>query len=378
MLPFINSHKKEQRKHIEHAIFCVKYARRMKEDLLTEEEVHDLRERQAQLKTLLKAKKLEEGVELADESIELSRKIHPAPRGAYALRENVEVFVVVLAVALGFRTYFLQPYQIPTGSMQPTLWGITAEAKYEPNWTDRVPFRWGKFLLTGSRYIEVKAKSNGIIPPHDQWSQQDTFMVFRFGNNTYRLHQEFDRLIQPGQAVQKGQVLARGLRKQGDHIVVNRLSTNFFPPKRGDIVVFSTRGIDYESIRENTAYIKRLVGLPHESISICEGHLQVNGENVTAPEVFVRQMEGRGYEGYANRVPTGFNRSQATPLFPDCEAKLELGENEFLFFGDNTYRSLDGRHFGGVSGRNVIGTAFFVPWPFINRGAYNENAGFVK
>ncbi len=378
MLPFLHSRKKEQRKHIEHAIFCVKYARRMKEDQLAEEEVHDLRERQRQLKALLKAKQLDEGVALADESVAFARKIHPAPRGAYALRENVEVFVVVLAVALGFRTYFLQPYQIPTGSMQPTLWGITAQADYEPDWTDRIPFRWGKFLLTGSRYIEVKAKSNGIIPHRNQWSQQDTFMVFRFGNHTYRLHQEFARLVQPGQAVQKGQVLARGLRKQGDHIVVNRLSTNFFPPKRGDIVVFSTRGIDSEAIRANTAYIKRLVGLPHERISICEGHLRVNGEIVTEPDVFVRQMEGRGYEGYANRVPSASSPSDPTPLFPNCDATLELGENEFLFFGDNTYRSLDGRHFGGVSGRNVIGTAFFVPWPFIHRGEYNEKAGFVK
>src|SRR5437764_1368126 len=41
-------------------------------------------------------------------------------------RENVEVLLVALAVAMGIRTFFLQPFKIPTGSMQPTLWGVTS------------------------------------------------------------------------------------------------------------------------------------------------------------------------------------------------------------------------------------------------------------
>src|SRR6266481_1779395 len=41
-------------------------------------------------------------------------------------RENVEVLLVALAVAMGIRTFFLQPFKIPTGSMQPTLFGVTS------------------------------------------------------------------------------------------------------------------------------------------------------------------------------------------------------------------------------------------------------------
>ncbi|MDB6069938.1 MAG: signal peptidase, partial [Verrucomicrobiales bacterium] len=44
------------------------------------------------------------------------------------LKENVEVIVVAIVVALGIRAYFLQPFKIPTASMQPTLNGITAKA----------------------------------------------------------------------------------------------------------------------------------------------------------------------------------------------------------------------------------------------------------
>src|SRR3984885_6397329 len=51
--------------------------------------------------------------------------IKPYPNAAW--RENVEVLLVALAVAMGIRTFFLQPFKIPTGSMQPTLYGITSK-----------------------------------------------------------------------------------------------------------------------------------------------------------------------------------------------------------------------------------------------------------
>lgn len=49
--------------------------------------------------------------------------IKPYPNAAW--RENVEVLLVALAVAMAIRTFFLQPFKIPTGSMQPTLFGVT-------------------------------------------------------------------------------------------------------------------------------------------------------------------------------------------------------------------------------------------------------------
>ncbi len=49
-------------------------------------------------------------------------KAYPSPN----IRENIEVLLVAIAVAMGIRTFFLQPFKIPTGSMQPTLYGITS------------------------------------------------------------------------------------------------------------------------------------------------------------------------------------------------------------------------------------------------------------
>src|SRR5208283_2793249 len=48
--------------------------------------------------------------------------IRPYPHAEW--RENVEVFLVAIVVAMGIRTFFLQPFKIPTGSMQPTLYGV--------------------------------------------------------------------------------------------------------------------------------------------------------------------------------------------------------------------------------------------------------------
>jgi len=394
MIPWISSDKKRQRKQIEHAMFQVKYARRMKEDLLEPEMVDRLRKLQRDLKDHLKSGRLEEGAALADNAVELARDVHPAPRNAYGLRENLEVFVVVIAVALAFRTYFFQPYQIPTGSMQPTLYGITSVAEYEPNWTDKPPVRWGKFLLTGARYKEIRAKASGIMPnPEGTWNKSDTFYHIPVGGHTYKIHEDMvfrrghapgDRnpvifqpgFPKPGEAVRKGEVIAKGLLKQGDHIIVNRFITNFARPKRGDIVVFSTDGLPY--VRENSAYIKRLTGLPGEDISICEGKLVVDGKVVASPEVFERQYENEKYPGYSQLGAKWFFDRGASPRFTNCAFTQTLGENEFLMMGDNTNNSLDGRYFGPVPGENILGIGFFVPWPFFDRGIYNDAAGPVK
>jgi signal peptidase I len=71
-------------------------------------------------------------------------------------RENVEVFLVAIVIAAGVRAYFLQPFKIPTGSMQPTLFGIvgTPTATSPPNPLTRAV----QLVWLGRHSIDVTAK----------------------------------------------------------------------------------------------------------------------------------------------------------------------------------------------------------------------------
>ena len=52
---------------------------------------------------------------------------------------------------------------------------------------------------------------------------------------------------------------------------------------------------------------------------------------------------------------------------------VKLTDEQYLFFGDNTLSSLDGRYFGGVNRNNIIGPAFAVYWPFVERSKWIKN-----
>ncbi len=88
--------------------------------------------------------------------------LKPYPNAAW--RENVEVLLVALAVAMGIRTFFLQPFKIPTGSMQPTLYGVTSENLIDkPDF--KIPTGWTRVRqwFEGASYIHVVAEADGPV-----------------------------------------------------------------------------------------------------------------------------------------------------------------------------------------------------------------------
>ncbi len=155
----------------------------------------------------------------------------------------MEVIAVALAVAMGFRTYFIQPFKIPTGSMQPTLYGITVQPQVGKQWHDHFPLNLVSMALVGAIATwrcGPKHRGGGLPGGHERgkhrwsgWQRPDRTS----SRATCRLP------VTPGQSrVTKGQILACGRVRLGDHIFVNKVRYNFSRPERGDIFVFSTPG----------------------------------------------------------------------------------------------------------------------------------------
>lgn len=130
-----------------------------------------------------------------------------------------------------------------------------------------------------------------------------------------------------------------------DNLIVDKLSYRFHDPERYDIIVFPFLGED------ETFYIKRIIGLPGETVQIDEeGRIYVDGEVIDdfyGKEVI--ENPGRAYE------------------------PIELGEDEYFVLGDNRNHSTDGRDpsVGNIKRENIIGRAWLRIWPL-------DKIGFIK
>lgn len=362
--------KRNLKKMVHLAGHLVRHARRMREDVAPAD---DLAAARAAERTLDEAWSVRDWARLepaCEAAAAAATRLMP-PRSFPKWRENVEVLVVAISMAMACRTYFIQPFKIPTGSMQPTLHGVTARPQEGRQWFDRPPLNLVNLALFGERYVEVKARASGTL---EYQGTADDQHAFRIGSELHlvRMTQQPDSPFfdpaqsmklhaQVGDRVEQGQVIASGRVRIGDHIFVNKVLYHFARPKRGQIAVFDTNfipGKELFRIRPDTFYIKRLVGLPGETISVRDRHLVVDGQPVEEPWPFRRQAEDPAYRGYVPRPGALLNSESAV---------IRVGEREFLPFGDNTYSSLDGRYFGPVSDQALVGPSFFVYWPFGSR-----------
>lgn len=120
----------------------------------------------------------------------------------------------------------------------------------------------------------------------------------------------------------------------GEWIIVNRLGYLVGEPQRGDVVI-----LDYPEPQEDL--IKRLIGLPGETIEIHDGEVYVNGERLDEPYI------------------------KASPRYRD---EITLGEDEYYVLGDNRNNSRDSHAFGAVEAERIIGKAWMIYWPPENWG----------
>lgn len=321
--------------------------------------------------------------------------LKPYPNAS--IRENVEVLLVALAVAMGIRTFFLQPFKIPTGSMQPTLFGVT-QAPIPAD--EKIPgpvVRFVDYWVHGASYYNITAPEDGelqAVRPPQKFLLFNLKQEYEFNNRWYTVWFPADELFQRAgfglsyggsvinsRQFKAGESIVRLKVLAGDHLFVDRLSYNFRHPKRGEIIVFETKGI--YSLPQDQFYIKRLVGLPNEKIQIGDDrHLVIDGkrldkttphfENVYSfdPNEPPRDSHWSGHVNQVVAEQNHFNFNMA-PLFPDAAAVQQVRPEHYMVMGDNTCNSLDSRVWGDFPRTNVIGKYFFVYWPFSSRFGWN-------
>jgi len=309
--------------------------------------------------------------------------LKPYPNAAW--RENVEVLVVALSVAMGIRTFFLQPFKIPTGSMQPTLYGVTsANLINDPGFKIPTGLTRVREWFAGVSYVHLVAKNDGTL---DRIQPPVRLLIFNIlqtlvvGGRNYTIWFPPDYGAPPAGTLEgraglqvglssftNGQDIVKLQVNAGDHLFVDRLVYNFRTPNRGETIVFETKGID--GLPQDQFYIKRLVALGGERVQLAEDrHLIIDGKRLDAStphfeNVYSFKAKDPPRE---SRFSGHVNFPYLAPYFQGQPDGVLLPANHFMVMGDNTMNSLDSRAWGHFPATNVIGKSFFVYWPITDR-----------
>ena len=340
------------------------------------------------------------------------KNIKPYPAAAW--RENVEVLLVALAVAMAIRTFFLQPFKIPTGSMQPTLYGVTSTPDYTrafgigaAGYEDAakrefqnqlalqkaivIPDRWQRFKegFQGVTYVHFVAPREGSVEEVSApWPSLmfSLYQKIKFAGEWHTIwfppdYGDLDLIRRAGLSGQRtyrqGEDVIRLKANAGDHLFVDRLTYNFRKPERGETIVFATAGTQIE--KQDQFYIKRMTVLPGERVQIGnDRHMIINGQRIDASTPHFANVYGFNpntpprdshFSGHVNGTVAqsyGVNAGIA-PLFFDEQTTYTNGPDSYMVFGDNTCNSSDSRTWGSLPTKNVIGKNFFVYWPLTSR-----------
>ena len=372
-------------------------------DLLSPQAVTSVTTPLTEMQTALKSGASKEELRKLMEKLEecANKWLKPYPNAGF--RENVEVLLVALAVAMAIRTFFLQPFKIPTGSMQPTLYGVTSEnLMNKPDFQIPIGLERMRQWFEGISYIDIKAKTDGslerVMPPVG-------VRIIDFWQNVYISGVAHTILFPPDYgsetlerraglsdgSYKKGDQVVRLKTQAGDHLFVDRVTYNFRKPERGDIIVFATAGTRIQA--QDQFYIKRLVGLGNEMLSIQKdydvegvptpygttsipvGHLVVDGKPLSVSDphfanVYSFPDAPRGAKSFVFHENHFCGHAQLQDLSEGRQVHIE--PDQLYAMGDNTLNSADSRYWGGVPAQNVIGRSFFVYWPITSRFGWSH------
>lgn len=395
-------------------------------DLLSEAEQRELCQHTAELRKLWKEGADSTKLKIAIESLEpvlqrLGGKIYPKT----TIIDNVEFFLMAAIVILGIRTYIIQPFKIPTNSMWPSYYGMTAEnhppSEPERGWLERA-FRIVAFGATqhaavapadgevvvplgpsgGLFYRVVKGRNWLVFPaefkeytfyvggreakivvPFDFSGVDEVFLSTFFGG-VKGFHEHITKEKLAGAIEEKRIEWREGSGQYATAFLLNtrRLVKAGAPVVRFDLLTgdqlfvdrmsyhfvkpsvgdgFVFRTDNIPGIGQEQYYIKRLVGLPGDKLEIREPVLYRNGAPITGAAAFEANAKREGK--YRGYLYADFFNWQ----FLRKDAVMTVPKDGFFALGDNSPDSKDGRDWGHVPMKDAIGRPLFIYYPFTRR-----------
>lgn len=431
LLSFISAYR--QRKVIKQYQQFIQTAQKVlayRQDVLSPQAVEGIRQAQHNLQASIQARQPHESLDAvnrAGELLEKELKQHGGkiyPMGFWG--ENVEMIVVAAILAIGFRSFFFQPFKIPTNSMYPSYYGMT-----DVVYTDETPepSGWVKlknYLLLGSEHHNVLAPATGelVVPIFGPESErpagllafqidkvpayfgliQEPGRIYTFfvqGKPVdlalpadYSLDDVFLKRYFPGQDIadvlsvafkegrirpgRNGQYLwFTGVAVSayqsilnfdiltGDRLFVDRLTYNFRSPAVGDAIVFYTRQIKGLAAADGT---------PDDRFYI-KRLVGMPGDvlEVQSPVLYRNgepihgskafELNAKQQQDYPGYVPAWHLK----PHIP-----LKVPSTGYYAMGDNSPYSLDSRNWGTVPRQEVMGRAIFIYYPFTKRWGISD------
>ncbi len=138
---------------------------------------------------------------------------------------------------------------------------------------------------------------------------------------------------------------------KGDRVLVNKLSYKLHDVHRGDVIVFNRPADLPAAPGDPDDLIKRVIGLPGDTVTARNGHVYVNDRKLDEPY-----------------LPPGTSTLTLRDEY-SLERGIKVPKDEVLVMGDNRGNSQDGRVFGPIPEDSIVGRAFVIMWPFSRFGS---------
>lgn len=398
-------------------------------DVLSASEAADLQKHTADLKQLHKAKAPAEKLKLSIEALEpVLRRTGGAIYPKTSLVDNVEFFLVAALVILGIRTYFVQPFKIPTNSMWPTYYGMTPEV-YTKTSDEPGPIATAARLAAFGAFphrIDAPADGEVLIPllgrerrgyihcktvPGHTWLviptdlYQYTLIV---GDQpvTVKLPQDFDFMwalkgafFNDGTPYSPNELNTEiGARvNQGEYVTAVVDGQELRCLRTGRFVKKGERVMSFDLITGDQLFVDRF-SYNFVRPSVGSGFV-FRTDNIHSPamtdwagrqlqQYYIKRLVGvpgdklevKGTQLWRNGKPiTGaaaFDaNAQRLGRYPGYQAAgmlapgqvVEVPEHAYYAMGDNSPNSEDSRYWGYVPYKDAVGRPLFIYFPFTKR-----------